>query len=132
MPWCFHAWRPDPTATGVLDATLHDVQPTRAWLDRQGRRVDPVLREYLESCLHAPFSFYEVLEVEPERRLVLRDCLTHEHRCVQEHSATRYPTPGALLYAQLASAQGIGLLEASPVFGLRPSKRSESSSCAGR
>jgi hypothetical protein len=51
MPWLFHCWSPDPDDTAVPDASLHRVIPTAAFLARKERRLDPVLRRYLESCV---------------------------------------------------------------------------------
>jgi hypothetical protein len=57
MPWFFHCWTPDPHATSVEDEALVGVIPTAAYLAAKGRRLDPLLRRYLESLLSAPFTF---------------------------------------------------------------------------
>lgn len=52
MAWLFSQWSPDPAEdTSVADVRLHGVPPARALLKRKGYSIDPVLREYLESCL---------------------------------------------------------------------------------
>ena len=47
MPWFFHCWAPDPVATKVVNKSLHEVIPTAAYLSAKGRRLDPLLRRYL-------------------------------------------------------------------------------------
>jgi hypothetical protein len=112
MPWLFSQWAPDPQGTTVEDATLHDVPPARAFLQRKGGGLDPLLREYLESCLDSPLSFYEIAHCEPGRSMRLRDVLTGEEHEVLERSASQTLQAGDLLFGQVAGAQGVNLLEA--------------------
>ncbi|GAP66043.1 hypothetical protein MBSD_n1345 [Mizugakiibacter sediminis] len=112
MPWLFCHWAPDPQETRVADAALYGVAPARALLQRKRRNLDPLLREYIESCLASPFSFHEVLASEPGRGLKLRDVITGDEYDVHERSASRHLQAGDLVYGQLASAQGVTLLEA--------------------
>ena len=49
MSWFFHRWTPD-VGTLVEDPTLHATSPTATVLQRQGKRLEPVLRRYLEGC----------------------------------------------------------------------------------
>lgn len=112
MPWLFCLWAPDPEETAVADADLHEVPPARALLQRKGHRLDSLLREYLESCLAAPLSFYEVLHSEPGRRLQLRNVISGEEHDVMERSASQSIQAGDLIFGQVASARGVCLLEA--------------------
>jgi hypothetical protein len=50
MSWLFHAWAPDLQETSVEDKSLHDRVPTQVFLERHGRRVDPLVFRYLEAC----------------------------------------------------------------------------------
>lgn len=114
MPWLFSQWVPDPQEdTTVADPRLHGVPPARALLERKGRILDPLLREYLQSCLGAPLSFFEVLSAEPGRGLELRNVLTAETHAVLERLASRSLHVGDLVFGQIAAAQGVTLLEAS-------------------
>jgi SEC-C motif len=53
MPWFFNSWTPNPFATAVVNKSLHHVVPTQAYLAAKERRLDPLLRRYLESLLTA-------------------------------------------------------------------------------
>lgn len=110
-PWLFHHWSPDPEETQVADAGLFDRSPTSVLLDRGGDRLEPVLREYLTSCLANSFSFFEVLESVPGRSLRLEDVLTAEVHDVAERSASQTLREGDLTYGLLAQADGVTLLE---------------------
>ena len=89
MPWFFHRWSPDPMDTLVADPQLHGREPTDVFLEQRGKRLDPTLSEYLEACLDAPFTFHEILEVEPGRGFKAREVFTGEERSVLERSASQ-------------------------------------------
>lgn len=120
MPWLFHAWSPNPDETDIEDAALHEVPPTRAYLERKGARLSPLLREYLQSCLAQPFSFYEIERCDPGRGFSLRDVLTGEAFEVFERSGSQSLQAGELIYGSLASAQGVVLAEAMPLVAIPP------------
>ncbi|MES0872859.1 YecA family protein [Sinimarinibacterium thermocellulolyticum] len=112
MPWLFFQWAPDPEQNAVADTSLHQVPPARAFLERKARTLDPLLREYVQSCLDSPLSFFEVLDAVPEQRLRLRNVFTDEEHDVRERSASQFFQTGDLLFGQVAVAQGVTLLEA--------------------
>lgn len=120
LPWMLHHWSPNPDETDVADTRLHQVAPTRAYLERKGRQLSSLIREYLQSCLDQPFSFYEVEHVEPGRGMALRDLLTDEHHDVYERGASQSVAVHEVIYAQLASVDGITLIEALCPVSLSP------------
>ena len=120
MPWFFHRWSPDPEDTSVRDAALHGMAPTEAYLRNKGTRADPLLREYLEACLEAPFSFYEIVRSDPGRGFLLRDIITGEERNVSERSASKEAQHGNVTFAQLAASGGVTLLEACSPYVIKP------------
>lgn len=120
MPWFFHRWSPDPVETLVADPHLHGREPTDVFLEQKSQRLDPPLREYLEACLDAPFTFHEILEVEPGWGFKAREVFTGEHRAVLERSASRTMAPGDLFFGQLVTAEGITLMEACSPHSLSP------------
>lgn len=125
LPWLLHWWTPDPMDTEVRDATMHERSPTQVYLERRGHRIAPVLREYLESCLAHPFSFHEVEHCEPGHGMVLRDVLTGERHDVRERTASRSLQVHDVVFAQLASADGITLLEAVSQVAFPPNDKVE-------
>jgi Predicted metal-binding protein related to the C-terminal domain of SecA len=112
LPWMLHRWSPNPDETDVADASLHEVVPTQAYLERKRHQLSPVIREYLQSCLDRPFSFYEIERVVPGQGVTLRDLLTGERHDVYERAASQSLAVHEVIYAQLASAEGITLIEA--------------------
>ncbi|MDB5967578.1 MAG: hypothetical protein JWQ90_28 [Hydrocarboniphaga sp.] len=112
QPWMYHRWSPDPAETAVADRALHGVTPTRAFLDRKGRSLDPLLRQTLEACLASRFSFFDIEHCEPGHGFRAHDIFTGEQHHVLERSASQTMSNGDLLYGQIASVGGISLLEA--------------------
>lgn len=125
MPWFLHTWVPDPMETDVADVALHGVSPAKLYLQRHARKLSPLLREYLESCLEHPFSFYEITHCESGAGFGLCDVLTGERFEVLEQSASEFLGPGDIIYAQLASAQGLVLLEAIGPVAIPPGDKVE-------
>src|SRR6266403_2471686 len=123
LPWFFHCWAPDPVATKVVNKSLHDVIPTKAYLATKGRRLDPLLRRYLESLLTAPFTFFEVLACNPGAGMTLRDVMTREEHAVTERNASQAMQPGDLLFGQLASVDRLTMLEACNGFAIPPMEK---------
>ena len=120
MPWFFNCWSPDPFDTMIGNKSLHKVTPTAAYLSSKGRRLDPLLRRYLESLLTAPFTFFEVIECDPGTGLTLRDVMTQEQHAVTEKGLSQGVQRGDLLFGQLASVDQLTMAEACNGFAIPP------------
>jgi hypothetical protein len=109
--WLLYHWAPDPYETEVADVSLHDVIPAREYLQRKGKRIDPLLRSYVEAALEAPLTFYEVLSTEPERGFRVREFFSSSECWVHEKAGTASMTPGSLFFGSLVRCEGIVLAE---------------------
>ncbi len=113
MPWFLYYWKPSLTpgpATALSPAA--DQPPAAAFLaSAASRRLDPLARDYVESALQAPFSFYDVKASRPGQSLTLQDVLTGETLEVLEHSASQTLRPGDILLAQPVRVRDIAVLE---------------------
>lgn len=123
LPWCFHCWEPDLSESWIADSSLAGVPPTRALLDRRGRRLDPILRAYLEGCLAAPFSFHEVVRTDPDRGFRARNVMTGEELEVMERSASQTLKVGDVVFGQMVTAHGISMMEACSPLALNPENK---------
>jgi hypothetical protein len=120
--WMLHCWAPNPEATTVRDTRLHGVPPTRAYLE-QTKRVDPLVRQYLEACLASRFGFYELSERRPGVGFQARDLFTGERFDVLERGASQSMQDGDAMYALLVSLDGITLVEACGLYPIPPIKQ---------
>jgi hypothetical protein len=123
MPWFFHCWSPDPIATMVGNKSLHNVIPTAVYLSSKGRRLDPLLRRYLESLLTAPFTFFEVMACDPGTGMTLRNVMTQEEHAVTERGLSQGVQRGDLLFGQLASVDRLTMVEACNGFAIPPMEK---------
>lgn len=125
MPWFFHRWSPDPSATFVADVALHGRSPTEVLLERRGRALDPLLRRYLEACAATPFSFHEIVACEAGVGFRSRDMLGGEERDVIEQSASRIMEVGDAFFGQVVTCDGVTLLEACGPHAIPPGRKIE-------
>ena len=87
--WLFHRWSPESDGTQKIDdESCYGVPPTRAYLARNASDLDPLQRRYLEACLAARFSFYEILDCKPHIGFKARDVLTGNEVEVSESMAS--------------------------------------------
>jgi hypothetical protein len=121
MSWFHNFWSPDPSGESMVrDEALIGVEPVRAYLALRGARLDPLLREYLESCLDAPLSFHRVEDVERGVGLVLKDLVTGRERRVAERGVSETAQGGDILFAQVVQAGGLSLIECCAPFAFPP------------
>lgn len=111
LPWMLHHWSPDPHETSVSDESLHGVQPTRAYLERKGKSLDPLTKRYLEACLVAPFSFHEITDCSSGIGFRARDLITDDVHDVREQSGSSTLQKGDVLFASLVHCDGIVMME---------------------
>jgi hypothetical protein len=112
LPWMLHLWAPDPADTYVADPQLHDLQPTRAFLQHKGRQLEPLTQRYLQACVAAPLAFHEVIAVQPGHGFRARELIFGTEREVLEQSASRSMQKGDIIFASLVSIDGIVMIEA--------------------
>jgi len=115
--WLFHRWSPSrEKGNSVDDSSLYGVPPTRAYLDRSSRQLDPLLRLYLEACLATSPGFYEVFNCKPYVGFQARDVVTGQECQVSEDLASISLNDGEIMFAHLVPIEGTTMLEAiSPV-----------------
>jgi len=112
MPWYFYDWLPAPRETSVRREALDGRTLARAYLDKKGKQLDPLLVRYMEQCCLAPFSFYDVLSVNPGTGFILRDIMTGAEINVTEQAGSRQTLAGDIMFAKLATIDQVTLLEA--------------------
>jgi hypothetical protein len=111
--WLFHRWSPvHAKGSRVKDRALYGVPPTRAYLNRNSRQLDPLLRRYLETCLVTSPGFYEVFNCEPHVGFRARDVMTGVECEVSEGLASTSLNNGDIMFAHLVPLDEATMLEA--------------------
>lgn len=119
--WLFHRWSPTrEKGSRVEDRSVYGVPPTRAYLSRNLRQLDPLLRGYLETCLVTSPAFYEVCNCRPRVGFRARDVMTGVECEVSEELASTSLNDGDIMFAHLVPLGGVTMLEAISPLSLPP------------
>jgi len=110
MPWFFYDWLPDPAATEVPSAA-RGVRVGEAYAQTAGQRIDPAVGRYIDACLAAPFSFYEIVRCRPGRGFRLRDVFLGTECDVIERSGSQHASAGDLLFAKVVRVDGVAMVD---------------------
>ncbi|MFH0989662.1 MAG: SEC-C domain-containing protein [bacterium] len=102
-----------PEADAFTRWSLFNFKPGRdttvaeLFLNEAGTRIDRDLYRFIESTANSPYSFYQVLEVQPDEGLSLRDILRRCDVNVKERSASKILQPGHITLARVVELDGI-------------------------
>lgn len=118
MPWFFYEWYPDGEDSLLEDAP--DISPAQS-LAESGRGLSDDERAYLLECCQTSFSFFEILEINPDVSLKLKDILTEEYHLVLEKKATQGVQKGDVLFGKVIRIDDIDILEACAPIIIKPS-----------
>lgn len=124
-PWFLFKWRIESADGESALSGPRDLSIVHSYLQNQGKRLDPVEREYLESFVAAPFSFFEITDVELGKSVSLRDLLLDRDHRVLENSASQSLHKGDVVFGSAFEAGGIGLFGALGMIIFKPSAKVE-------
>lgn len=79
----------------------------RIFMEEKSKRLTDLERLILEQSIVQPLSFYEVVDCDPGRGMVLRDVLIGGESFVEEHAGSQFLRQGDLVYAQLSPLPGV-------------------------
>jgi hypothetical protein len=120
MPWFFYDWTPDPEETTVLATAPKDISPAQSLLNTKGGYLEPLQREYIEACLAAPFSFFEIVSCRPGQGYELKDIFTGEILEVIEKKGSEKAGIGYILFGKPVTLNQLTTMEASAPFLIPP------------
>ena len=87
--------------------------------------LNPLQRRYLEACLEARFSFYEILECKPHIGFKARDVLAGREIEVSEGLASTTLKNGDIVFAHIVPIDGTAMMEAISPFSFPPSLKTQ-------
>ncbi len=104
VPWFLFNWIPDNAERqGEL---LPETPVALHYLAHKGSRLAPFARRYIEAACAQPYSFFQVVSVEPGSGMLLRDVMLQRESSVVERAATEILRPGYIIYSRLVSLDG--------------------------
>lgn len=119
-PWALFDWTPGIEGEEDDDDTWPARPLSVEFLDSHPDRLDALERRLLETACSRPFSFHQVLRVEPDHGLELRDLLNGETRYVSERNATQSLNRGEILFARTVEIDGTAILLGCAPFAIPP------------
>ena len=122
-PWFLFQWEyiaedEEDGLSGPEDATVAEL-----YLEKQGDRIDPLERSLIQAVNRKPFTFLEVLRVDLEKGMQVKDVLTGGVMEVCERAGTRYVEAGDLLFGAAAEVDGIGMLIGAGTTPIPPGRK---------
>lgn len=124
FPWYLFMWTGGAPPEGAgADYPAGDTFAARL-LDSRNR-LTPNEREYIERVRRTPLSFWEAVEIEPGRRMRMRDLLLGTELWVYDSTASQSLGRWAIVLAQIAAFENIGFMVGLAPFALPPSCQPE-------
>ena len=114
-PWFVFNWEYEPTDGEIGLGGQSERTVAELYAQARGMGLDSYERKFIEAVNRKPYSFYEVLEVEPGRQILLQDVLSGSRIMVQERAGSRRVKPSDIVFGRVAVIDGIGM-----IVGLSP------------
>ena len=121
-PWFYYEWLPSDDSRIMKNAP--NMSPGLSLIDSDSRLSDNEVR-FLAECCRTSFSFFEILGVNLNHSLELKDILTDEIHKILEKKATESVQPGDVMFGKVIQIDGIGSLEACAPIIFKPSLKIE-------
>jgi len=118
--WFFFNWSifEDDSEEGLYSCRLPaETALAEVYIRKNKTALDDLQLKCCSAALHTPFSFQEVLDVQPGRGLVIRDILTGREDEVTDYQASQDLNQGDILFSKLVRILGYSL-----IIGVSPIK----------
>jgi hypothetical protein len=99
IPWFLFNWIP----AGEFDVKQFDPEKTvsQNYLEVHGSRLNSAEKRFIEAMNKTYYSFYSILEVELEKRLVVKDILLGTTHTVKERQGTHWLKRGDIVFGRI-------------------------------
>ena len=109
MPYFLYNWMPDED-TDTNTSPPKDTTIAADFLEKRGRNLTELERRFLTATLTVPFSFHDILEVEPGQGLVMRDIFLGTVVKVTERSGSKLARVGDIAFGKVIQIDHIGMI----------------------
>jgi hypothetical protein len=99
LRWFEYNWRPEDTKTLA-----------QMFLADKKENVDPEIRRVMNATIAAPYSFYQVVDIERGIGMTLRDVLRKKELRITEHTASMTLEKGNILFARVVEMDGLAFM----------------------
>lgn len=110
MPYFLYSWTPDTAETRTHTEAPEDTPIAADYLAKRSGYLTDLERRFLRANLDAPFSFHDVVDVEPGEWFVLRDILIGSEVKVIERTASRPARKGDIIFGKVVQVDHVAML----------------------
>jgi len=107
QPWMLYSWSPEIAGPAGRSSELPAAQ---LYLDEHRAHLTSEEARFLQTTCDTPLSFHDVVDVEPGRRLRLRDILLQTEHEVFEQSASETLRVGDVVYGRVVPYEKVTLI----------------------
>ena len=121
LPWILFHWIPGEYAVREFGLRRLERPIAADYLEKEGRRLDPVSRGFLAEALKEPFSLWEVQRVEPGVGVEVKDLLIEGRQLfVREVSGSKDQRRWNLILAKKVTVEGESIFDGCLPYALQP------------
>ncbi len=113
LPWALFAWDvsellEDPDLPD--DAEVPEKSIARIFLEDHPDALDDFQKRYLAEICAQPYSFFQVIGVNPGKELMLKDLFLDRTVTVQENQAAKQELKGSIVFTKVISLDGVSVM----------------------
>jgi hypothetical protein len=124
MPHFLFDWHPDPPRRKRGRPIKPGIVAQR-YFAKRGSQLPELDQLILRESVSEPVSFYEVLQCDPGRGMLLRDVLIGGECIVEEHNGSSNLKTGDILYGQVCRLPEVNTLSRMAPLRISPAEKSE-------
>lgn len=116
LPWMLFNWEPRSNLrTGEHGRTIAE-----HYAGEKGHLLGELDRKLIEAVNRKPYTFYEILDVEPGKRVHLREVFTEDTISVEERSGSKQLKPADLVFGRAVVVDGVGMIIGLSSYAIPP------------
>ncbi|MFH0786471.1 MAG: SEC-C metal-binding domain-containing protein [Pseudomonadota bacterium] len=106
-PWMIFNWLIKPVGSSKKTEGIKGKTIAEIYIQDKEPRMDSLERRVAEASNRVPYRFFEVLKVDPGKRVHLKEVLTGAEQTVQERAGSQYMHPGDLLFGRVIAVDQV-------------------------
>ena len=109
LPWFLYNWIPD-NAEITADLHLPEMPIATHYLKKMEARIDSFVRRFIEETCSQPFSFFLITDIDPGKKLFLKDLLLQQEITALERTASITELKGCILFGRIITLDGNSIM----------------------
>lgn len=117
--WFFYLWIPPECSTKKMPS---DQTVAARFLAAEGHTLDVITRRYIEAARREPFSYWQIIKIESNEIIMLRDMFANVVRYAADSSIATHAVPGDILFAQVVGLDDQYIIGGFGAYMLKPAR----------